>query len=128
MLVALLFGVASTASVKAAEPLKPTLVIDSPTDGESTGRVVTIKFHAAGLKIAMPGAPEAQGEGAVKNGHIHVRVDDATWIWLHATDTPVVISGLTPGPHNVKLELAEASHKVVDAKTVNFTVAAPAAK
>src|SRR6266568_1380494 len=34
-------------------------------------------------------------------GHIHVRVDDASWVWADASGNPIILMGLPPGPHKV---------------------------
>ncbi|MGZ8529463.1 MAG: DUF6130 family protein [Candidatus Binatia bacterium] len=37
-------------------------------------------------------------------GHIHVRVDDASWVWADASGLPTILQGLLPGPHKVLIE------------------------
>ena len=55
-------------------------------------------------------------------GHIHVTVDDATWHWADASDNPVIISGLAPGPHKILIDLVDANHQPVDREVVRVTV------
>src|ERR1019366_919996 len=38
-------------------------------------------------------------------GHLHVRLDDAPWVWADASGNPIILMGLPPGPHKVLLEL-----------------------
>ncbi len=37
-------------------------------------------------------------------GHIHVRVDDASWVWADASGLPIILQGLLHGPHKVLIE------------------------
>jgi len=55
-------------------------------------------------------------------GHLHVTVDGAPWHWADASNEPIVLAGLPPGPHEVRLELADPTHKVLASKTVEFVV------
>lgn len=55
-------------------------------------------------------------------GHIHVRVDDASWVWADASGNPIILMGLPPGPHKVLLELEDANHHALDKSTVTFVV------
>ncbi len=43
-------------------------------------------------------------------GHVHVRVDDASWVWADASGLPIILQGLLPGPHKVLIELVDANH------------------
>lgn len=55
-------------------------------------------------------------------GHIHVRVDDASWVWADASGNPIILMGLSPGPHKVLVELEDANHQPLDQGTVTFVV------
>jgi len=55
-------------------------------------------------------------------GHIHVRVDDASWVWADASGNPIILMGLLPGPHKVLLELEDANHHTLDKGTVTFVI------
>lgn len=62
-------------------------------------------------------------------GHIHVRVDDASWVWADASGNPIILMGLLPGTHKVLIELNDANHHALDKGTVTFVVPEkPAAK
>lgn len=59
-----------------------------------------------------------------KDGHVHVTVDNMPWYWVHSNTDPVVIVGLKPGLHTVKLDLVTPNHMDTGvSQTVNFTVA-----
>jgi hypothetical protein len=55
-------------------------------------------------------------------GHIHVRVDDASWVWADASGNPIILMGLSPGPHKVLIELEDANHHTLDQGAVKFVV------
>src|SRR6516164_909149 len=40
-------------------------------------------------------------------GHLHVTVDDASWVWADASGNPIILMGLLPGPHKVLIQLAD---------------------
>ena len=53
-------------------------------------------------------------------GHLHVTFDDAPWHWVDASGEPLIIQGLPPGPHNVLIELADPTHRVIDQGVVEL--------
>ena len=55
-------------------------------------------------------------------GHLHVTVDDASWVWADASGNPIILMGLPPGPHKVLIELADANHRTLDKGVVTFVV------
>ena len=55
-------------------------------------------------------------------GHIHVRVDDASWVWADASGNPIILMGLLPGSHKVLIELDDANHHALDSGTVTFVI------
>ena len=55
-------------------------------------------------------------------GHLHVTVDDASWVWADASGNPIILMGLLPGPHKVLIELADANHRILDKALVTFVV------
>jgi hypothetical protein len=55
-------------------------------------------------------------------GHIHVSVDDASWVWADASGNPVIINGLSPGSHKVLIQLVNADHQPIDQGTVRLTI------
>ncbi len=136
-MLALALGLAGALCIaSAAGPAK--LVIDSPRDGETVqltpglGPVAIIKFRAENFKIeSLAGHDAMHHEGAMAGmgenaGHVHVTVDDNAWYWVHSNSDPVVIAGLSAGPHKVSLELVGAGHKPLNPPTkqiVNFTMA-----
>jgi len=57
-------------------------------------------------------------------GHLPYYVDGQSWPIVDTSGETVVLVGLKPGPHTVKLELADATHKPVTgaSKVLEFTV------
>jgi hypothetical protein len=55
-------------------------------------------------------------------GHIHVRLDDASWVWADASGQPIILMGLSPGSHKVLIELEDANHHPLDKSLVTFVV------
>jgi len=57
-------------------------------------------------------------------GHLHYYVDGQSWPIVDSSGETIVLVGLAPGPHKVRLELADSIHRPIpDAcKTVEFTV------
>ena len=68
------------------------------------------------------------GKGALnapRVGHLHVHVDDLPWWWADASDINTIdVAGLPPGPHKVRIELADSDHEIFpgQSKTVTFTI------
>jgi hypothetical protein len=75
------------------------------------------------------GAPSDRGAAACqvvpRIGHLHITVDDARWHWVDASGEPLIVAGLAPGPHRVLLELADPTHRVVDAAVVELEIPQP---
>jgi hypothetical protein len=98
------------------------LIIDPPLPGPLASRgVVIIQYCAQNLHIAPVFGPDAVAVSP-RVGHVHVRLDDAPWVWADASGNPVILMGLPPGPHKVLLELEDANHHTLDKGTVTFVV------
>ena len=55
-------------------------------------------------------------------GHLHVTVDDSSWVWADASGNPIILMSLPPGPHKVLIELSDANHRILDKALVTFVV------
>jgi hypothetical protein len=98
------------------------IVIDPPLAGPLASRgVAIIQYCAQNLHIAPVFGPNALAVSP-RIGHLHVRLDDAPWVWADASGNPIILMGLPPGPHKVLLELEDASHHTLDKGTVTFVV------
>jgi hypothetical protein len=83
--------------------------------------VVVIQYCAQNLYIAPVFGPNAVVVSP-RIGHIHVRVDHASWVWADASGVPVILQGLSPGPHKVQIELVDANHHLLDKGSISFIV------
>jgi hypothetical protein len=112
-------GPAGIQPVKDEAPAK--IHVDPPlAESLKIGRVV-IAYYAENLRIVPVYGPTALLISP-RIGHIHVTLDDAPWHWLDASGEPVVMNGLPPGPHKVKIQLVNAVHVPLDQALVEFTV------
>jgi hypothetical protein len=97
------------------------LIIAPPLPEQlALGRVL-IQYRAENVRF-VPVYGQAGLSVSPRIGHIHITVDDATWHWLDASGEPLSLVGLLPGPHRVLIELADATHKVIDSKTIAFEI------
>ena len=98
------------------------IVIDPPLAGPLASRgVAIIQYCAQNLHIAPVFGPNALTVSP-RVGHLHVRLDDASWVWADASGNPIILMGLPPGPHKVLLELEDANHHPLDKGAVTFVV------
>ena len=98
------------------------IVIDPPLAGPLASRgVVIIQYCAQNVHLAPVFGPDALAVSP-RIGHLHVKLDDAPWVWADASGNPVILMGLPPGPHKVLLELEDANHHTLDQGTVAFVV------
>ena len=98
------------------------IIIDPPLAGPLASRgVAIIQYCAQNLHIAPVFGPDALTVSP-RVGHLHVRLDDASWVWADASGNPIILMGLPPGSHKVLLELEDANHHTLDKGTVTFVV------
>ena len=116
-------GAAAIQPLQNEPPAK--VVIDPPLAGPLSRGVVFIQYRTENLHIVPVFGPAALATSP-RVGHIHVTVDDATWVWADASGQPVILNGFPAGPHKVRIELENANHQLLDQGTVKFTV--PTAK
>lgn len=106
--------------VISGEPAAALLV--NPPLAETLARgLVVVPFRTEHLKI-VPVYGEAALAIVPRIGHLHVSVDRAPWHWLHASEEPIVVQGLSHGPHQLTLELADANHHPLAVQTLEFVV------
>jgi hypothetical protein len=98
------------------------IFIDPPLPEPLASRgVVIIQYCAQNLHIAPVFGPGALTVSP-RIGHVHVKVDDASWVWADASGNPIILQGLAPGPHKVTLELVNANHQPIDKGSITFAV------
>jgi hypothetical protein len=126
-------GVAQTAKeVKGATPLiaipneaPPKFIVDPPIPEQLAVGRVFIQYRTENLRI-LPVFGSAALLVSPRVGHLHYYVDEQTWPIVDTSGGTVVLVGLKPGPHTVKLQLADATHRPIPGamQVVEFTVPA----
>ncbi|MBN6041047.1 hypothetical protein JYK18_39735 [Amycolatopsis sp. 195334CR] len=99
----------------------PALVTDAPLPEQLAKGLAVIRYRAENLRIVPVYGPAAL-DVSPRVGHIHVTVDGAPWHWADGSGEPLIIQGLPSGPHQVRVDLADPTHHVLDSKTVEFTI------
>ena len=98
------------------------IVVDPPLAEPLASRgVAIIQYCAQNLHLVPVFGPNALAVSP-RVGHLHVTVDDASWVWADASGQPIILMGLVPGPHKVLIELADANHRVLDKSIITFVV------
>jgi hypothetical protein len=114
-------GATPLVAVQNEPPVK--LIVDPPIPEQLALGRVFIQYRTENLRI-LP----VYGKGALsvspRVGHLHYYVDDQSWPIVDSSGETVVLVGLSPGPHKVRLELADATHKPFPgaSQTVEFVV------
>ena len=116
--------------VKGATPLvaipnepQARLVVDPPVPEQLALGRVFIQYRTEHLRI-LPVFGGAALNVSPRVGHLHYYVDGQSWPIVDTSGETIVLVGLTPGPHTVKLELADATHKPIPgaSQDVDFTI------
>jgi Family of unknown function (DUF6130) len=99
------------------------LIVDPPIPEQLAQGRVFIQYRTEDLRI-LPVFGNAALTVSPRLGHLHYYVDDQSWPTVDTSGETVVLVGLKPGPHKVKLELADATHKPIPgaSQVVEFTV------
>jgi uncharacterized protein DUF6130 len=98
------------------------ILIDPPLPGPLASRgVVIIQYCAENLHIVPVFGPNAVAVSP-RVGHIHVALDDSSWVWADASGNPIILQGLSPGSHKVRIDLVDANHHPLDKSTITFVV------
>jgi hypothetical protein len=119
------------ASIQQAEEINktdkapPRLTLFAPRADVLQDGYVYLPFRVDNMTI-LPLYTEIHGAAATKLtpmiGHLHVMVDGNGWNWIHALNDPIYFGPLKPGAHQVRLELVDAAHAVIEVQTVNLVV------
>ena len=99
------------------------LVVDPPIPEQLAQGRVFIQYRTENLRI-LPVFGSAALAVSPRVGHLHYYVDGQSWPIVDTSGETVVLVGLKPGPHTVKLELADATHRPIPGanQVVEFTV------
>lgn len=100
----------------------PKLIVEQPLAGPLARGVVLIPYRVENLRILPVLGANARAVSP-RVGHLHITVDDLPWRWGEFSDnSPIVIVGMPPGQHKVRIELADPEHNIYTGQTVMFTV------
>jgi hypothetical protein len=113
------FDLPSIAAPASQEPAR--LVVGPPLPDALARGLVVIPYRADNLRIVPIFGPAALNV-TPRIGHVHVTIDDAPWHWVDASGEPLIVQGLTPGPHSVLIELADPTHRVIDGATIRLEI------
>ena len=97
------------------------IIIDPPLSEPLARGLVVIQYRTENLRIVPVFGPGAL-DVSPRVGHLHVTVDDAPWHWVDASGEPLIVQGLPPGPHRVLIQLADATHRVIDQGVVELVI------
>lgn len=105
------------------------LIVDPPIPEQLALGRVFIQYRTENLRI-VPVFGKAALEVSPRIGHLHYFLDDQSWPTVDTSGETVVFVGLQPGPHKVRLELADTIHRPIPncSKVVEFTVPTPQPK
>ena len=114
-------GSSSVIPLTGSEP-PAKIVIYPPLAGPLASRGVAIIQYCTQNLHLVPVFGENALDVSPRVGHVHVRVDDASWVWADASGNPIILMGLLPGTHKVLIELNDANHHALDKGTVTFVI------
>ena len=105
------------------------LIVDPPIPEQLALGRVFIQYRTENLRI-LPVFGKAALAVSPRIGHLHYFVDDQSWPTVDTSGETAVFVGLPPGPHKVRLELADTLHRPIPgcSQVVEFTVPAPQQK
>ena len=103
----------------------PRLIVDAPLPGPLAAGRVFIQYRAENMRI-LPVFGAGALDVSPRIGHVHITVDGAPWHFVDASGETIILVGLAPGAHEVLVELADPTHRVVTHQRVRFVVPAPA--
>jgi hypothetical protein len=107
--------------VPMAEQPPAKFIVDPPLPDQLAKGVVVIQFRTENLRIS-PVFGHAAAAVSPRIGHLHVTLNDNTWLWGHFSDQEVIVAGLPPGPHKIRIELVNANHRTLAESVVKFEV------
>jgi len=99
------------------------LIVDPPIPEQLAVGRVFIQYRTENLRI-LPVFGSAALAVSPRVGHLHYYVDGQSWPIVDTSGETVILVGLKPGSHTVKLELADATHRPIPgaAQVVEFSV------
>ena len=114
-------GPTSVIPLSSEEPPAKIVIFPPLAEPLASRGVAIIQYCTQNLHLVPVFGPNALAVSP-RVGHLHVTVDDASWVWADASGNPIILMGLRPGPHKVLIELADANHRILDKGLVTFVV------
>jgi hypothetical protein len=116
----------ATALVAIQDEAPAKLIVDPPIPEQLALGRVFIQYRTENLRI-LPVYGKAALAVSPRVGHLHYYVDQQSWPTVDSSGETVVLVGLPPGSHTVRLELADPTHKPIPgaSKVLEFTVPGP---
>ena len=113
----------STPLVAIANEPPVKLIVDPPVPEQLALGRVFIQYRTENLRI-LPVFGNAALSVSPRVGHLHYFVDNQSWPTVDTSGETVVLVGMPSGPHKVRLELADATHKPIPGacQVVEFTI------
>jgi len=100
----------------------PKLIIDPPLAEPLSRGALVIQYRTENFRI-LPVVGAAAGKASPRIGHLHVTVDNLPWHWADASaSNTIIVVGMPPGQHSIRIELADTEHRVLTGQTVTFVV------
>jgi hypothetical protein len=102
----------------------PVLSVQPPLPAQLAQGVVFIPYRLENLRILPVGGASAK-EISPRVGHLHLTLDDLPWQWADygGSDT-IILVGLPPGAHKLRIEVVNPEGQPYTAKSVAFAVPA----
>src|SRR5262249_52578829 len=92
------------------------LIVDPPIPEQLALGRAFIQYRTENLRI-LPVFGKAALALSPRVGHLHYYVDGQSWPIVDTSGETVVLVGLKPGPHSVRLELTDTTHKPIPGTT-----------
>jgi hypothetical protein len=100
----------------------PKLIVDAPLPEPLARGAAVIPYRVENFRI-LPVLGAAAVNVSPRVGHLHVTVDDLPWYWGDfGNSNTIVVTGLPPGQHKLRIELADPTHRILTTQSVTFTV------
>ena len=118
----------SAQPIRAASPLvaipdeaAPRLIVDQPLPEALSRGAVFVQYRAENMRI-LPVFGTAARDVSPRIGHVHITVDDNPWHFVDTSGETIIVVGLPPGEHRLRVELADPVHHAVDSQTISFRI------
>ena len=109
------------AVIPLSDEAPPRLVVYPPLVEPLARGVVILQYRTENIRII-----PVFGNGALgvspRVGHLHVTVDDRPGTWAHTSEDPIIVVGLQPGLHKMRIEVADPVHKILVTEIIAVTV------